>query len=47
MHYWGYVIEKLIDGEPSRTTRRARARQRRTAGRINERGRWSRTAPWL
>jgi len=45
MHYWGYVIEKLIDGEPSRRSRRAR--QRQTVGRINERGRWSRSAPWL
>jgi len=47
MHYWGYVIDKLIDGEPSRTTRRARGRAHRTGDRINERGGWSRTAPWL
>lgn len=46
MHYWGYLIEKLVDGEPSRATRRARARQRPRA-RINQDGHWSRTAPWL
>jgi hypothetical protein len=47
MHYWGYVIETVIDVEPIRSSRRAGARQRATAARNNERGRWSRTAPWL
>jgi hypothetical protein len=45
MHYWGYVIDQLMDGESRRSTRRSRERQR--LARTNQGRRWSRTAPWV
>ena len=45
MHYWGYVIEKVLGGEPRRTTRRTGGRSGQSTARDERR--WSRTAPWL
>jgi len=47
MHYWGYVMERLLAGDADRTRRRARGSRRATTGSAGEPRAWSRTAPWL
>lgn len=46
MHYWGYVMDRLLAGGTERTTRHPRG-SRRTSGRSGSDRPWSRTAPWL
>jgi hypothetical protein len=45
MHYWGYVMEQMLEGSQRRMAadRRAEVHRRRTAARDDRR--WSRTAP--
>jgi hypothetical protein len=47
MHYWGYVMERLLNGDPVRKNRAPRRpRDERSESARGGRG-WSRTAPWL
>ena len=46
MHYWGYVMERLLTGDPERTRRRATGSRRPTRGSAGYDRPWSRTAPW-
>jgi hypothetical protein len=45
MHYWGYVMERLLTGDPDRATRRSRDSRRGQRVARGDRA-WSRTAPW-
>jgi hypothetical protein len=46
MHYWGYLMERLLDGESARTTGRSHGSRRETRGSGRGGRAWSRTAPW-
>jgi hypothetical protein len=45
MHYWGYVMERLLNGDPERAKRRPR-RSRDKSSAARDQRIWSRTAPW-
>ena len=45
MHYWGYVMERLLTGDPDRAARRSRDSRRGPKVTRGDRA-WSRTAPW-
>jgi hypothetical protein len=47
MHYWGYLIERLLNDDPRRSTRRSRGSRRATRVSAREDRVWSETAPWL
>ena len=47
MHYWGYVMERLLAGDPDRARRLSTGSRGATRGSVRDERAWSRTAPWL
>jgi hypothetical protein len=45
MHYWGYVIESLVNDDAGPRSRRSRSSRRTTNASAREGHAWSRTAP--
>ena len=46
MHYWGYVMERLLRGDRDRASRRAGDSRRGPNASVRGDRTWSRTAPW-